>query len=91
MHDTGGNLQAGEALLHLISERHPLLAAHADDARLLLLLTELEKARRLRLRWPSSQPPVEPLHRHLAIPHRRAAFRADVMPHPLHVTRVLEA
>ena len=45
------NLRAGEALLHLIPERHPLRAAHADDARrLLLLLAELEKARRLRLR-----------------------------------------
>ena len=28
--------------------------------------------------------------RHLAIAHRRAALRADIMPQPLHVARVLE-
>ena len=31
--DQGGNLRAGEALLHLIPERHALFAAHADDTR----------------------------------------------------------
>ena len=59
-HNTGGNLRAGEALLQLIPERHPLLAAHADDARrLLLLLAGSKRARRLRLRWPSSQAVAE--------------------------------
>ena len=55
-HNTVCNFCAGEALLHLIPERQWLLAAHADDSRLLLLLlAELEEARRLRLRWPTAQ------------------------------------
>ncbi len=85
------NLRAGETLLHRIPERHPLLAPYADDARrLLLALADLEPAPRLGLRRPALQPAVEPLHRHLAIAHRRAALRADIMPQPLHVSGVLQ-
>ena len=79
-------LRAGETLLNLIPEQHPLLAAHADDARrLLLALAELEPTPRVGLRWPPLQPVIEPLHRHLAIANRRAALRADIMPQPLHI------
>ena len=51
---------AAKLPLQRIPERHPLLAAHAEDARRLLLLAELEKTRRIRLRWPASQPVAEP-------------------------------
>ena len=80
-------LKAGKPLLHLIPQRHALLALGANDCRRLWL--DLDRSARRMVRSLLFKPRIYPPHRPFPITDRRTAVRTYVVPQPCKVLFLL--